>query len=446
MSTQPTQPYSWQIEHIEHLVDCFTKHPYVLDASDTGTGKTYTALFACKALGIEPFVVAPKIVLSAWRKAAKDVGVNLIDVVNIEKLKAKNHDGLHKLPSGGTKKHPIANWKWNLPEGTLVIWDEAQNAGGADTQNGRAMYALRAAKLPCLAMSATIADDPTRLKALGYLLGLHNYANFRSWCVRHGCVRNPFAGGWALMFSKSSFVTDSAMNRIHADIFPAHGSRLRIDDIDDFPECATIAEAYDLPDRRKVEAIYDDLEEQLIEADDDEPAIVKLLRARQNVELLKTPIFVELARDGLDEGKSIAIFVNFKASFEAIRAALEEKGVVCAIIQGGQSQADRDMQIELFQNNTLHVALIMIQAGGLGLSLHDLLGRARESLISPPYSAKDLKQALGRIHRAGAVSKAIQKIVFVAGTVEESACDAVRRKLNNLSTLVDGDLGTGAGF
>ena len=440
------QPYNWQIGHIEHLVDCFTKHPYVLDASDTGTGKTYTALFACQALEIKPFVIAPKIVLSAWRKVAEDIGIELLDVVNIEKLKAKNHDSLHRLPSAGTKKHPITNWKWNLPEGTPVIWDEAHNAGGLDTQNSRVMYALRAARLPCLAMSATIADDPTRLKSLGYLLGLHQYADYRAWCIRHGCVRNPFAGGYALMFSKSGFVAEGAMGRIHANIFPEFGGRLRIDDIDEFPECATIAEAYDLPDRRKIEAIYDELEEGLIDADDDEPAIVKLLRARQNVELLKTPIFVELALEALEEGKSVAVFVSFKASLRAIQEALWKKGISVSIIEGGQSEKVRDYEIEHFQLNQKHIVLIMIQAGGLGLSLHDLHGRPREALISPPYSAKDLKQALGRIHRAGSLSKAIQKIVFVAGTVEESACEAVRRKLNNLSTLIDGDLGTGAGF
>jgi len=69
-----------------------------------------------------------------------------------------------------------------------------------------------------------------------------------------------------------------------------------------------------------------------------------------------------------------------------------------------------------------------------------------ESLISPPQSAKDLKQVLGRIHRAGSKSKAIQKIIYVAGTVEEKTCKSVRKKLNNLSELIDGDLSSGAGF
>ena len=53
----------------------------------------------------------------------------------------------------------------------------------------------------------------------------------------------------------------------------------------------------------------------------------------------------------------------------------------------------------------------MTQAGGTGLSLHDVNGEhPRVSLISPSFSAIDLKQALGRIHRAGAKSPAVQKL------------------------------------
>jgi superfamily II DNA or RNA helicase len=439
------KPFKWQEAHIEHLIACLMSYPYALDASDTGTGKTFTSLFVAKALGQEPFVIAPKIVLSAWQDAADACGVKLAGLVNIQKLKGKNHDALHRLPNHGTKKNPISNWKWNIPPGTFVIWDEAQEAGGEDTQNARVMYALKQGGLPCLAMSATIAEDPTRLKSLGYLLGLHHFTNFRTFCAQNGCVRNPFSV-YTLMFSKRKIVADAVLLKLHKEIFPQRGSRLRIDDIDEFPECSIMAEAYDLPDRRKVDAIYDHLEEQLMEADDDEPAIVKILRARQNVELLKTPIFVDLTLASLAEGKSVAVFVNFRASFYAIQEALIKHGTVPAMVIGGQKKLGRDFEIAQFQSNEKHVILLMVQAGGIGVSLHDLLGRPREALISPPYSAKDLKQVLGRIHRAGSKSKAIEKIVFVARTVEETACDAVRRKLNNLGTLNDGDLSTGAGF
>lgn len=65
------------------------------------------------------------------------------------------------------------------------------------------------------------------------------------------------------------------------------------------------------------------------------------------------------------------------------------------------------------------------------------------TLISPGFSAVQLKQALGRVHRANARSKSVQRVVFAAGTVEEQACEAVRAKLANIALLNDGDLAAG---
>ncbi len=73
--------------------------------------------------------------------------------------------------------------------------------------------------------------------------------------------------------------------------------------------------------------------------------------------------------------------------------------------------------------------------------MHDINGKyPRVSLISPTFSAQDLKQALGRIHRAGAKSPAIQKIIFCAGTVEEKVAKKVAMKIKNIDTINDGDI------
>jgi hypothetical protein len=90
------------------------------------------------------------------------------------------------------------------------------------------------------------------------------------------------------------------------------------------------------------------------------------------------------------------------------------------------------------------VIVCNIASGGVGVSLHDTRGRyARLALISPNYSAIQLRQTLGRVWRQGGKTKSIQKIIFAAGTIEERACDAVRSKLQNLALLNDGDLTAG---
>ena len=47
----------------------------------------------------------------------------------------------------------------------------------------------------------------------------------------------------------------------------------------------------------------------------------------------------------------------------------------------------------------------------------------------------DHAQCLGRIHRNGAKSDAIQKILVAAGTIEEDVLEAIAKKLDNLNTL-----------
>jgi hypothetical protein len=76
----------------------------------------------------------------------------------------------------------------------------------------------------------------------------------------------------------------------------------------------------------------------------------------------------------------------------------------------------------------------------VGVSLHDPTGgKPRLALISPTFSAQDLRQALGRVHRAGG-AHSIQRIIFAAGTCEAAACAVVARKLAHIEMLNDGDL------
>jgi hypothetical protein len=62
------------------------------------------------------------------------------------------------------------------------------------------------------------------------------------------------------------------------------------------------------------------------------------------------------------------------------------------------------------------------------------------SIISPTWSGQDLVQTLGRVHRAGAQTPVIQKIVYCAKTYEADICKIIRRKLRNLGGINDGDL------
>ena len=59
----------------------------VLDGSDTGVGKTYTAIAVCKQLNLRPFIICPKTMIFTWNRVCEYYGVRPRAVVNYETVK-----------------------------------------------------------------------------------------------------------------------------------------------------------------------------------------------------------------------------------------------------------------------------------------------------------------------------------------------------------------------
>jgi hypothetical protein len=149
------------------------------------------------------------------------------------------------------------------------------------------------------------------------------------------------------------------------------------------------------------------------------------------------PLVADMVEECLKEEKcSAVIFLNFRASMDALIERLIKLGVGISEIHGGQTAVERQQMIDLFQDDTNHIMVAQVSAGGVGVSLHDVNGnRPRRSFISPSYDAKDLVQCLGRIDRAGSKSSTIQRILVAEGTIEVEVAKNFRRKLHNLDTL-----------
>ena len=281
------------------------------------------------------------------------------------------------------------------------------------------------------------------MRALGYLLDFHDDRGWWGWCLKNGCKRGTFGG---LVFKGYA----SVLKRIHDHIYrDGRGSRIRIKDLPpgSFPETMIVADGYEVGMGDQIDEIYSEMKDELDalaerkEADEHEdmPLIIQL-RARQEVELLKVPTLDALTRDAYEEGNSVVLFVNFRDTLEALFKRLSGLCPI-SLVYGSQGDLDRDTAVRKFQRNDTRVCICMTQAGGTGLSLHDETGEyPRVSLISPSFSAVDLRQALGRVHRATGKSPSIQKIVFASGTVEMRVCKLVRAKLNNLDLINDDEL------
>jgi SNF2 family DNA or RNA helicase len=405
-----------------------------------GTGKTIMALKVAEMCNLKPVIVCPKILIPVWRGWVEKFFPMFKPVIfNYESL-TRGKGGLKDMYI--EKKGKKFKWKID-PKKAMLIFDEVHRCKGANTLNSKLLASARDAKIKTLMLSATACFDPREMRGLGYVLGLHGYRDHWVWCLRNGCRKGYFGG---LEFTGSS----KCLTRLHDDIFGSglKGSRIRISDLPEgsFPDNMVEARSYQVGKGIwTVDEMYEEMVEQVLEGELDEDDVNGLtvqLRTRQSVEALKVPTLIELATDAIAEGIKPVIFVNFRETLESVTEGLERNGVVnISRIHGDQTEDRRESNIDAFQANESDACICTIQAGGVGLSLHDTDGNhPRMSLICPAFSAIDLKQALGRIHRAGGKSVSRQYIVFASDSVEDEVCKAVSKKLNNLDLLNDGDL------
>jgi SNF2 family DNA or RNA helicase len=419
--------YDWQQPSADRLVDIFSKGGLVaLDASDMGSGKTYISLEVASRLKWPVLIICPKATKTSWARVAESFGVKPIGIITPQRL-------LHKNPF-------YVNKAWVLPTDCFIIWDEVQKGtSGPDTKTTLALGRTKVYRIPVLAMSATIAETPLKLRGLGFLLGLHDFnkSSFKRWCLAHACFPSPFAMG-KLEFSKSAR-GNKALAQIHAQISDRM-VRIRREDIPDFPLGLIESKLIDLDKdyAAQVDGIYKDLDQRLKEPGAN--AMVERGKAREKVECYKVPVMVELIMEALEEGLSPVVAVNFHSAREALIAALTEKKILnVSQIHGRQSETEQTKHIDAFQDNTNHTCVVITAAGGTGTNLHDLNGRPRCTFVTPSDNAVDVVQFLGRTHRTGGTA-VVQTFLLAANTVEEKVHRNIQRKLTNIKTLNDGDL------
>lgn len=300
-----------------------------------------------------------------------------------------------------------------------------------ETENSRIGIAAFRQGYTLLGLSATAADHPKKMKFVGTITKLFPPENFSDWL------------GTCKYKNRSSAVT-AHMHRIHNHIFPGHGTRIRIADLGSaFPTTQITAECYAVDGVDKINAIYQEMADEIADIEERELqdaqkvvcVLTARLRASQRAEILKVPAMVTIARDAMEEGKSVAIFLNFRNSLDALVEKLKLK---CKIY-GGQSDKERQEMLRLFQTDVERGIGLNIRCGGIGL---DLQGKNRLSLINPGLSSSDLKQVFGRVHRDGG-EHSEQRIFFTQGTIEEENYQNVMTKIGCIDTLNDGDLSPG---
>ena len=485
-----------QLAPAKHLREVMLRHGSGVDESGTGTGKTYVAAAVAAYSGLPTLVVHPKVAHSVWARASQhfgekfsQVGYELLRVgntpygkwtggagrrqsyfkcqccqriVDMDRFEPcyVHPNGVHCLETK-TKQHDYGDFCF-APEVEQIIFDEIHRCGGKDSLNADILIAAKRQGIRVLGLSATLANSPLQMRALGYLLDMHGLEkdvivqrgagalsqsrirpNFYRWASHYGCRRDPRFRGWKWMLGEAE--QREVMLEIRNQIIPARGVRVRCEDIPGFPKCDIQAELYDIEHPEEIDRLYAEVQEALgildaRAANDKAPdgPLTRILRGRQRIELLKTPIAEELGKDYLDKGFSVVFFVNFRQTIDELFKRFPD----ALIIDGTpDSVKQRDSSVAAFQRNQCNTLIVNNQAGGVCLSMQDLDGfHPRVGLVFPSFSATDMIQVCGRLPRDGGKSVAHYRFLFANTKIEKGMHRAVRAKQHNIEALNDADL------
>lgn len=380
-----------------------------IDASDTGTGKSITALTVASALGRRPSVVCPLSVGPGWETKAAMCGVTGLRWMNYERA-----------------RNPRSGWASSLdPDKDIVLFDESHRTKSPTSQQAQLVKLVKDARVPMLMLSATPFSSPLETRAVFHATDVVKWSQWHSVLRGLDCFQMKWIKGRPWKWNG----TDASLRHIRECL---SGSLVKTKwaDVPGFqsltiqPTAVTIAPS----DRRKLDEIVADLT----------PSnLGDTQKERSAVEMFRVPSMVEMAKDLMESGNKVVAFFNYTEPLLAFAAATG-----CPIINGETDVPDRKRIMAEFQKHRAPCALAANSvAGGEGVDLQDLVGVPVATLISPPWSATTLRQIIGRTHRIGAVTPALHYIIFAGGTVEENGVlPRVQQRSQNIEQLTDTDL------
>jgi SNF2 family DNA or RNA helicase len=150
----------------------------------------------------------------------------------------------------------------------------------------------------------------------------------------------------------------------------------------------------------------------------------------------KTGKLVEIVRalDALSPGSKAVVFTRFRATLEALSAALGAEGIPHSRFHGGMDGPEKDEAVERLRTEV--PVMLATDVGGEGRNLQFANVLVNYDL---PWNPMKIEQRIGRLHRIGQTREVRVFSLCARGSAEERILDVLDRRIH-LFELVIGEV------
>lgn len=480
-----------QINHFNKLNIFMETLPCVIDASMTGSGKTYVSTKLAKERNLKLFVLAPLTVGETWEKIVEEYEIPVEQIMTYQKLAGKiNHkpdhgylireDYLTEMSEITTTFITTQKFDDIVDQGILLAVDESQYVKNGSSRYNKAVKAMirrlnemflrKKTRSRAILISATPVDKKQQLtdiiKLMGYIvqhklyeksqyLGLDDmlqwakhidltkteeFVKYRETANTHK-KSEDFIFDLFMTIFKPNMMSIMPLQFLDAKKDIANGYYKMLPQ-EEHEYLSAVAQL-------KIASRFD---EKLGTIVDDAKNIGALTKAINRIQRVKIPIIIRQIKEELmrverdNKGnvlhKKFCIFADYNDVIDTLLVNLKEYNPV--ELTGRLTLDDRLDNLELFQmpNTKCRVIICNTVVGGIGVNMHDVTGLyPRISYLMANYKINELQQATGRTFRSG--TKGVAKIRIVYGqtkemkvNIETSIYNSLQRKGEVMSTIL----------
>jgi hypothetical protein len=471
-----------QIEHVNHIQNIIKWNSFWIDASETGTGKTYATSYIAQKYGFELFIICPVAAYAVWTCISEEYNIPIAFISSYEGFRSvtgkqpkhgylKRTDTIKQVTNRRGKTSDIKTTEFEQTKKLtdlfksrkiLIVLDECQKIKNTVAQS-------KAIKILILnihsttkvaALSATPFDKVEQILTFCKITGLMKdrllfrgnkdaglselleYGRKLTTKKQRGLFNELEAG---YIFLNTAKQARSWIYRLFVNIIRPHiMSIMPRSEINVDKDVKNGFYKMNTDNYKKYSAALSDLEA-VLRGDDSKWSFSNMNRNNGNfgavtkalvkIQCSKINIAVRLAIKKLEEvpNSRVLIYADYNCVIDEIMSRLSYYNPVS--LTGKLTGKKRTDVIKKFQSNeTNRVLVANLIAGGVAVSLHDIDGNyPRFMYIMPGYRINELHQATGRIFRNGVKSHAIIRFIYGphcqnSGCLETSMLSSLSRK------------------